>query len=66
MNKIDFENHRVITVTAHRRENLVQPLHNICYVIKKLAVEYRGVVFIYPVHLNFSVREVVFSVLSDI
>ena len=66
LNKIDFENHRVITVTAHRRENLGQPLHNICNAIKKLAEEYRDVIFVYPVHLNPAVREVVFSLLKDI
>lgn len=66
LNKIDFENHRVITVTAHRRENLGQPLHNICSAIKKLAEEYRDVIFVYPVHLNPAVREVVFSILTDI
>ena len=66
LNKIDFENHRVITVTAHRRENLGQPLNNICSAIKKLAEEYRDVIFVYPVHLNPAVREVVFSILTDI
>lgn len=66
LNKIDFENYRVITVTAHRRENLGQPLYNICNAIKKLAEEYRDVIFVYPVHLNPAVREVAFSVLSDI
>lgn len=66
LNKIDFENHRVITVTAHRRENLGQPLHNIFNAIKKLAEEYRDVIFVYPVHLNPAVREEAFLVLSDI
>ena len=66
LNNINFENHRVITVTAHRRENLGQPLHNICNAIKKLAEEYRDVILVYPVHLNPAVREEVFSTLTDI
>ena len=66
LNNINFENHRVITVTAHRRENLGQPLRGICNAIKKLAEEYRDVIFVYPVHLNPAVREVAFSILTDI
>ena len=50
----------------HRRENLGQPLRSICNAIKKLAEEYRDVIFVYPVHLNPAVREVVFSLLKDI
>ncbi len=63
---IDFENKRVILVTAHRRENLGQPLINICNAIKKLALKYKDVQFVYPVHLNPAVRDTVFIVLSDI
>lgn len=65
LNSIDYRNQRVITVTAHRRENLGQPLCNICNAIKKLAEEYKDVIFVYPVHLNPAVREVVFSTLSN-
>ncbi len=63
---VDFENKRVILVTAHRRENLGQPLCNICNAIKRLAKKYKDVQFIYPVHLNPAVRDTVFDILSDI
>lgn len=63
---MDFDNSRVITITAHRRENLGQPLRNICSAIKRLALEYKDVRFVYPVHLNPAVRDTVFAVLSDI
>lgn len=63
---LDFDNRRVVTVTAHRRENLGQPLTNICKAIKRLAEEYTDVIFVYPVHLNPLVRETVFEVLSEI
>ena len=56
----------MITVTAHRRENLGQPLRSICNAIKNLAEEYWDVNFVYPVHLNPAVREEVFSTLTDI
>ena len=66
LNDIDFSNHRVITVTAHRRENLGTPLTNICYAIKRIAMEYSDVIFVYPVHLNPAVRDVVYDVLKNV
>ncbi len=63
---IDFDNSRVITITAHRRENLGQPLENICIAIKRLALEYKDVTVVYPVHLNPAVRDTVFAMLSNI
>ncbi len=66
LNDLDFNVGRVITLTAHRRENLGQPLKNICNAVKRIALEYSDVNFVYPVHLNPAVREVVFEVLGDI
>ncbi len=63
---IDFNGRRVVTVTAHRRENLGEPLRNICRAIKHLANEYPDAVFVYPVHLNPAVRETVFDILSGV
>ena len=63
---IDYGNRRVITVTAHRRENLGQPLVNICNAIKRLALEHEDAAFVYPVHLNPVVRETVCGILSGI
>lgn len=64
--KLDFLNRRVITVTAHRRENLGEPLQNICKAIKKIAQEYMDIDFVYPVHLNPIVRSMVYSMLENI
>ena len=66
LRNVDFNNKRVITVTAHRRENLGEPLKHICHAIKRLAQEYIDVTFVYPVHLNPAVRDIVFSVLEGI
>lgn len=66
LKKMNFESNRVITVTAHRRENLGLPLENICNAIKQLATEYKDIFFVYPVHLNPAVRGIVFTVLSGI
>lgn len=66
LNKLDFENKRVIIVTAHRRENLGKPLENICNALKQLVTEYEDVELVYPVHLNPAVRETVFGILGDL
>lgn len=66
LKNLDFSK-KIIVVTAHRRENLGEPLHNICNAIKRLAKEFQDEVqVVYPVHLNPAVREVAFSVLGDL
>lgn len=66
LKNLDFSK-KIIVVTAHRRENLGEPLHNICNAIKRLAVEFQDEVqVVYPVHLNPAVRDVAFSVLGDL
>ena len=66
LNSMDYDLHKVILVTAHRRENLGVPLHNICNAIAKIAKEYPEVLFVYPVHLNPAVRDIAFATLSGI
>lgn len=62
---LDFSK-KVIVVTAHRRENLGEPLKNICKALKRLASDFENEVeVVYPVHLNPAVREVVFDILGD-
>lgn len=62
---LDFENKRVIIVTAHRRENLGEPLENICNAIKEIIEEYPDTEAVYPVHLNPAVRETVWGILGE-
>lgn len=66
LNNIDFKNNRVIIVTAHRRENLGEPLKNICTALKEIVETYPDVELVYPVHLNPAVREVAFGILGDV
>ena len=66
LNSIDYNLHKVVLITAHRRENLGEPLRNICNAIARLAKEYSGAFFVYPVHLNPAVRDTVFNTLSNI
>lgn len=65
LKEIDF-NKKVIVVTAHRRENLGEPLENICNAIKEIAEKYEDVRIVYPVHLNPLVAEPVKKILGDV
>ena len=56
---------RLILVTAHRRENLGEPLRRICQALRALAEEFEDVAVLYPMHRNPAVRDVVHEVLSD-
>lgn len=66
LRNLDYEDKRVIVVTAHRRENLGEPLRNICNAIKEIVTEYEDTEVVYPVHLNPAVRETVWSILGDV
>ena len=65
LSKLDYKK-KVIFMTAHRRENLGEPLRNICEAVKEIATKNKNVEVVYPVHLNPAVQEVAREVLSDI
>lgn len=56
---------KLILLTAHRRENLGEPMRNIFTGIKKIIDEFADVKVIYPIHLNPKVREVANEVFKD-
>ena len=56
---------RLILVTAHRRENLGEPMKNMFRAIKRLVTEHDDVRVIYPVHLNPVVRELADEILGN-
>jgi UDP-N-acetylglucosamine 2-epimerase (non-hydrolysing) len=57
--------HRLILVTAHRREHFGGPLENICRAIVRIVEENSGVEIAYPVHPNPNVRATVERMLRD-
>lgn len=58
---------RVITVTAHRRENHGRGIENICQALRRLADHYgEAIHIVYPVHLNPHVQEPVYRFLDDV
>ncbi len=51
------EGSRLIVITAHRRENLGEPMHNMFRAIRRIMDEHPDVKAIYPIHMNPVVRE---------
>lgn len=51
------EGSRLILLTAHRRENLGQPMHHMFRAIRRIVEEFPDVKVIYPIHMNPVVRE---------
>lgn len=66
LNSIDFNNKRVIMVTAHRRENWGKPLYNICSALKEIAEKFKDVEIVYLVHLNPVVSHMAHKVLGGV
>lgn len=64
LNNIDYKNHRVISMTAHRRENIGEPLENICRAVLRVVKENEDVEVVYAVHKNPAVRDIVYRILS--
>lgn len=56
---------RLITITAHRRENLGEPMKHMFRAIRRVCDEHPDVKAIYPIHMNPAVREVANEVLGD-
>jgi UDP-N-acetylglucosamine 2-epimerase (non-hydrolysing) len=57
---------KIILITGHRRENFGDGFNNICKAILNLANQYPDIQFVYPVHYNPNVKDVVFDLLNDI
>ncbi len=56
---------RLIMITAHRRENLGEPMHNMFRAIRRVMEENPDVKAIYPIHMNPIVRKAAEEELSD-
>ena len=59
LQKIDFDNKRIILVTTHRRENLGEPMRHVYEALRQITEEFEDVEIVFPVHKNPKVREVV-------
>jgi len=56
---------KLILMTAHRRENLGEPMRDMFRGIRKLIDDHEDTFLVYPVHLNPAVREVAKAYFSD-
>ena len=54
----------MILLTAHRRENLGEPMYHIFRAIKRIVDEFEDVKVIYPIHMNPKVRAIAAEVLG--
>ncbi|WP_318246794.1 non-hydrolyzing UDP-N-acetylglucosamine 2-epimerase [Bacillus norwichensis] len=63
LEKVGYD--RLILLTAHRRENLGEPMRNIFRAVKRLAEDHPDVQVVYPVHLNPAVRETANEILGN-
>lgn len=51
-------NDRLLFITAHRRENIGKPMHNMFKAIRRILDEFDDVKAIYPIHKNPEVRKI--------
>lgn len=56
---------RLITITAHRRENLGEPMQHMFRAIKRVLDEHNDVKAIYPIHMNPMVRQAAHEVFGE-
>lgn len=56
---------KLILITAHRRENLGEPMRQMFRAIRRVLDEHEDVRAIYPIHLNPVVRETAREILGD-
>jgi UDP-N-acetylglucosamine 2-epimerase (non-hydrolysing) len=66
VNEIIAQKKKIVLLTMHRRENWGEPMKHACNAVKKLAALYPDINFVFPVHLNPIVRDVVFPALGGI
>ena len=61
----ELKDSRIILLTAHRRENLGEPMRHMFRAIDRITKEFSDVQVIYPVHLNPVVRKIASEELGD-
>lgn len=66
LNSIDFENKKIVLLTAHRRENWGTPMKDIFGAVKELVIKNNDVNVIFPMHKNPLIRELASEVFNGI
>ncbi len=65
LNRLAAEKKRIVLLTMHRRENLGAPMKGACEAVKDLSQHFSDIDFLFPVHLNPLVRDVVYPILRE-
>jgi UDP-N-acetylglucosamine 2-epimerase (non-hydrolysing) len=58
-------NDKMIMLTAHRRENLGEPMKNMFRAIRRIIEKYKNIKMVYPVHLNPIVKQAAEEIFGD-
>ncbi len=66
LGNLDFDKHRLVLVTSHRRESWGAELENICKAIKTLVEKHPDIIIVYPVHPNPIVKNTAKKILGGI
>ncbi len=66
LKQLDFDNRRIILLTAHRRENIGERMEQIFQAVKVLVEQHDDIEVVYPVHLNPLVQERAQKIFGDI
>lgn len=66
LKEMPWDSKKVIVMTAHRRENLGEPLRNICMAVRELVEQFPDVEVVYPMHMNPVVRETAQEILGGL
>lgn len=61
----DIGDNKMILLTAHRRENLGNPMRNIFRAVRRLVDEHEDIQVVYPIHLNPAVRKIATEILGN-
>lgn len=56
---------KLVLITGHRRENFGEGFKSMCRAIKSLSEKFRGVDFVYPMHLNPNVRRPIHEIFGE-
>lgn len=66
LDEITAKGRRLVLLTAHRRENLGEPMRNMFRAVRRLIEKYDDIEVVYPVHMNPIVRELANEILHDL
>lgn len=66
LNQLDYDKHRIVLVTTHRRENLGEPMRHVYQAIRQLIETFDDIQVVFPMHKNPKVRAVVQEELGEV